>query len=517
MQEQEWLLIHSKDMLKSLKTSFRDSLIYGFGNIAVKIVGLILIPLYTNPKYFSIDEFGILGILEITALVLTALMASALPQSLTRWFWDKDYKDNQKGIFFMTFATQVVVSVIFCLLLIPLSGRISSLIFSKTDFSELLIFVILASGIQSVNNIINTLMRLQSRSLLYSVTNLVKLATVLGLTIFFIVSKKMGLEGIYLAQVIGNAVVVLFLLGYTLKNSKIYFDKTVFRSMNSYGFPLYLANISAILLTVVDRYSLNSLALLKSVALYTLAFKITSVLKLAILDSFKLALGPVMFKRLDTPDNKRFYSKVLLYTSYIIMFSIIGISLFSFEVIKLMTKSREFWNAVMIIPILAISIYFTNLKDFTIYGLHFAKKTRIIGFIVVLSTALGLTFNILLIPIWGITGAALATLMTQVTFWAACYFFAQKVYFIPYEMRKVFTILIIGGLLSCCSLPLNSLDLLPRILIKTSCLISFPFILYLFKFYEPIELQAIKGFVSKWSKIGNLRSNLNSLKGITSE
>jgi len=34
-----------------------------------------LIPLYTDPKYFSIDQFGILGILEISALVLTACMA----------------------------------------------------------------------------------------------------------------------------------------------------------------------------------------------------------------------------------------------------------------------------------------------------------------------------------------------------------------------------------------------------------------------------------------------------------
>ena len=74
--------------------------------------------------------------------------------------------------------------------------------------------------------------------------------------------------------------------------------------MNRYGFPLFLANISAVLLNVVDRYSLNSLSLLKSVALYTLAFKITSVLKLVIVDSMKLAIGPMMFKRLDTPAIK---------------------------------------------------------------------------------------------------------------------------------------------------------------------------------------------------------------------
>ena len=192
-------------MLKSIKISLKDTIVYGLGNIAVKIVGLILIPLYTDPKFFSTDEFGVLGILEISALVLTAMLASGLPQSLTRWFWDKDHKDNQKGIFFMSLSTQLIVSLLFCLVLIPLSGTLSVLIFSKPDWSKVITLVILASGIQSVNNIINTLMRLQSRSLLYTITNLFKLITVLSLTLYFILSKKMGLEGIYLAQVIGNS------------------------------------------------------------------------------------------------------------------------------------------------------------------------------------------------------------------------------------------------------------------------------------------------------------------------
>ena len=280
-------------------------------------------------------------------------------------------------------------------------------------------------------------MRLQSKSMLYTITNLFKLTSVLALTIYFIVAKKMGLEGIYLAQVIGNSMVVLFLLGYTIKNAKVYFDKFVFRSMNVYGFPLFLANISAVLLNVIDRFSLNSLDPLKSVALYTLAFKITSVLKLVILDSIKLAVGPMMFKRLDTPGDKRFYSKVLTYSSFVLMFAIIGVSLFSFELIKVMAKSKEFWGAVVIIPILAMSIFFVSLKDISVYGMHFAKKTRIIGIIVFMSTVISLVSNIIFIPVWGITGAAMATLLSQFLYFLACYYFSQKVFFIPYEVRKI--------------------------------------------------------------------------------
>ena len=74
-----------------------------------------------------------------------------------------------------------------------------------------------------------------------------------------------------------------------------------------------------------------------------------------------------------------------------------------------------------------------------------------------------------------------------------------------------------GAALSFSSLLINGMDLIPRMFIKAACLISFPFILYLFNFYEPVELQAIKGFINKWSKIRNLKSNLGSLKGITDD
>jgi O-antigen/teichoic acid export membrane protein len=182
-----------------------------------------------------------------------------------------------------------------------------------------------------------------------------------------------------------------------------------------------------------------------------------------------------------------------------------------------MAKSKEFWGAVVIIPILSLSIFFVNMKDVTIYGLHIAKKTKIVGTIVVISTVLGLVFNYIFIPMWGITGAAIATLLAQVIYWYACHYYSQKVFFIPYETGKLAVMLITGVVLSFSSLLLNDLSLVPRLLLKTAGVISFPFILYLFNFYEPAEIQAINGFFRKWSNIKEFWKNLNSLKGIKDE
>ncbi len=504
-------------MLNSVKTSFRDSIIYGLGNIAVKIIGFLLIPLYTDPEYFSVDEFGIIAVLDITGLVLISLMASGLPQSMMRWYWDKDHTGNQKGIFFMSLMFQVFISLAFVLLLFPLGRQLSSAIFSNTDWSRAIKLLVLSSALQAVNNLINTLMRVQSRSVLFTIVNMSKLAVVLILTIFFIVNRKMGVEGIYLAQVAGNMLFILILIPYAVRNSVPYFSMPLFREMSSYGFPLLLANFAAASLTVIDRYSLNSLALLKYVAVYTMAYKISSVLKLVIVDSIKMAVTPLVLKKMYAPDNHRFYAKTMLYSSLVLMMGIIAVSLFSYEIIKVISRSSEFWIAFMVVPILALSVFFMNMRETTSYGLIIGKRTGVIGTTVVISGILNIGLNIILIPLFNITGAAIATFVTQLVFWSLNYYFSQKEYFIPYEKRKVAVMFILGAILSFAGLAVNDMALFPRLAIKAACLLSFPFILYPFRFYEPAELQAIRGFYKKWSKLRDLGMNLKSLKNISDE
>ncbi len=501
-------------MLNSIRLSLKNSLVYGLGNIAVKVIGFVLIPLYTDPKYFSVDDFGIIGLLDITGLVIIAVISSSMPQSLIRWYWDKDHRNNQKGIFFMSFTTQILVSILFCCLFLPFSGKISVLVFRDIGWSFALKLVILSSALQAINNIINMLIRIQSRSVLYTFTNLFKLLIVLLLTIYLIVFKKMGVAGIYLAQVIGNSVFIIMLSGYSIKNCKPSFNFSTLKAMSLYGYPLLLASFAGALLNVIDRYALNSMSLLKFVAIYTLAFKIASVLKLVFVESFKMAVSPLIMQKIDSPDNKRFYSKVLLYSSYVIMFGIIALSLFSLEIIKVMAKSPELWQAYIVVPVLALSVFFVNMREVTSSGLYITKKTKILGVVVVISTVLNLMLNILLIPLWNIMGAALATLLSQLFYWYACYFFAQKAFYIPYETRKIFIMVACGAALSFASLLLNDVHIIPRLLIKTGCIIIFPFILYFFNFYESTELLAIKGFIIKWSNPGKLRENLRSLKDI---
>ena len=62
-------------MLDDIRKVSKHSIVYALGNISVKIVGLILIPLYTNPEYLSEAEYGILAILEISVLMIAEVLS----------------------------------------------------------------------------------------------------------------------------------------------------------------------------------------------------------------------------------------------------------------------------------------------------------------------------------------------------------------------------------------------------------------------------------------------------------
>jgi O-antigen/teichoic acid export membrane protein len=311
----------------------------------------------------------------------------------------------------------------------------------------------------------------------------------------------------------GNGLYLLVLLPYIIRNSQVHFDMKALRGMISYGAPLLWAALFTVILNVIDRYSLNFLSALESVAVYTLAFKIASTLKLVVADSIKLAVGPLIIKKMDLPGHERFYTKIWLYSSFVLMFSIVGLSLFSQEVVSLVSSSAFYDTAFFLIPVLTLSVFFVNLKDLNVYGLVISKKTGAMGLIVAIASAAGVGLNALLIPVLNTFGAALASFAAQLLFWLMVYKISQKHYPLKYETRKLLIIIIIGTAFAFSGFLLKDLDLLPRIGIKLLLLAAYPLAYLPLHFYEKSEIEAFKGFVKKWSRLRNLKNNIRSVSG----
>ena len=499
-------------MLEIIKKASKDSVIYGLGNVSIKLVGLILIPFYTDPRYLSIADYGVLGIMEACSQILVAIIDLALIQAITRWYWDSEFAEKKKSMFFTVLFVQGLLSVLLFCLIWPFRTNISSLFFNNENYAGLFILMYISSVLQVWGQVVQNLMKLQSRSGLYTVSNIVKLIITLAATIYFVVIKETGLKGIYFGQIIGGLFFVVMLAGYIINNIKVKLEATVLWKMLNYSLPLVLGSISGILLSLFDRYSLNFLGELPDVAKYTLAFRISNTIRILVITSVQLALSPLIFQMMDRPGNKRFYSKIMTYFTLVVMICVLVLSLFCKEITKVFTTSTEYWDSYVIIPVLSFSILFGMLKDTALTGLQIAKKTGVIGTVIAVVAVVNLGLNILLIPLFGIMGAAMATLLSQVLFFVIIIIYAQKYYPIPYEFGKVAVMIFSGLALYLLSLLTDDMSLLMRILIKSAMLFSYPFILYPFHFYEEVELERIRGAWVKWKKPRNLFRNLKSMR-----
>jgi len=496
-------------VLKNIKTATKDSLIYGFGNLSVKLVGLVLIPVYTNAKYLSFEEFGMLGLLDVTSILITAIISLSLTQGITRWYWDSEYRDKQKPIVFSLLIFLLIIGVIFLVISYLLSDYISKLLFGTVEYSGLVYSVVIASVLQVFLSMLQTLMKLQQKPVLFTTTNILRLVFTLTITIYLVVYRNQSIQGIYIAQIIGSLVFLLVCYKYIKNIVEIKFEGAILREMIQYSSPLILASISSILLSFQDRFILDHYTDLNKVGIYSLAYRIANTIKLLVVSSVQMAVSPMLFLMMDDRNNLRFYSKYMTYFAFLVTIFTLMLNLYCYEIVKVFTHSVNYWDAVSVIPIISFSLLFDMLKDTTLTGLQIEKKTRLISRIVIFIALFNLGLSFLFIPKWHYFGAAYATLISEVVFFSLTYAYAQRYYKIPYELTKIFKMIALAILFSIIPFFINDLSLLLRMVIKTTLLISFPFILLLFNFYEPIEIDRLKGAYKKWKHPSKWKSNLN--------
>jgi hypothetical protein len=169
-------------MLQNIKTAMKNSIIYGIGNLSAKLVGFILLPLYTS--HLSVADYGALSVLEISAQLIISVFGLALYQAFDRWYWDPELKNKQKSVSFTVFVFLIIVSGLVFLALSIGSRALSGLLFQKCELCR----ADRADGICfSLSKIVNvlpmTLRKLQSRSIFCSVSNLIQFTANLVFTI----------------------------------------------------------------------------------------------------------------------------------------------------------------------------------------------------------------------------------------------------------------------------------------------------------------------------------------------
>ena len=494
-------------MFDYIKKISKSTAVYSIGQIAPKLVGLILLPFVTNAKFLSPADYGKLSMLEASTALLIAMFGFGFNYALERWYFDKVYIDKRRSVVFTLLVATIILTSVFWSFLSIFSEQISVFLIERADWTKMLNLMFLCAALESIMLLPLTLLRLEEKPVLFVSSNIFRFAVYLVLTLLYLVVFKRGLEGIYIARAISLISILVILGTYLFRNISFHFEWKALKEMFVYRLPLVLSTFSYIIFNITDRFSLRALSdsSFTDVGVYSLGYSMVNSVKVVVLASIWLSLRPMIYKMMDDPLNRRFYSKVMKYMVFCLVFILLAITVFGQEAILVLARNEIYHTSFYIIPILSVALIFDTLKEISqIIGLSIVKKTGIIAITMVIATILNICINIILIPKFNIYGAALSTVISQLFFFIVIYLFSQKYYHVPYELKRIFIMTAVFIVLGGSAILISDWRIIARIPVKLVILSSFPFILYLLNFYERIEITRIKEILRKVRKPAEL-------------
>ncbi len=473
-----------------IKNTAKNTMIYSISNVLVKMSGLILLPLYTS--HISLAQYGLLGFYEITFEVLHLISGLGIDNALARWYWDKDSQYEQKVVVFNAGLVSLVTTLfIMTLGFLTLNGFSETLLWEKQSTSLIFWFIISSLSRVLIRQPL-LLMRIQELSLRQTIINIIRIIIVVVISFITIAHLKLGLTGIFIAETVANAMVLPYLYRYFLKNTKFQYNYYLIKEMLNFSLPLILSSVLALVLTLSDRYIIQFFGNFEDTGIYTLAYKISNIIRIFVIHSFSQAYIPIFYKYMHDEDSRNFYIKSVSYYTFVASILALGLTIFGQEAIQIIAQSSEYYAAYKLLPYLVIGVIFAGLRQILVLPINKHKKTKIISVITISAGVFNLLLNIALVPIMGARGAALATGLANLGVVFAYYYFVNKLDGIRYEDKKIINAISLTIILSAMALLIADINIYYRIPMKVGLFLSFPLIMYLTKFYDKEEMHQIR-------------------------
>ena len=246
-----------------------------------------------------------------------------------------------------------------------------------------------------------------------------------------------GVGYIFIANFWASVVMFALLLP-TLFPLKLNLDKKYVKTLLIFGIPLLIGGLAGIANEMLDRqllkYLLPKETAFAGVGIYGAVYKI-SIFLILFNQAFRYAAEPFFFKNAKAKDGPVRMSKVMEGFAWIMCVGFVLI-ISGLDYLKFFVDEK-FWTGLYLVPILLLANVIlginTNLNvwykvsDKTVYGIY-------ITFVGLLFTVVG---NVALIPVLGILGAAITTLVAYFAMFVASVLWGNKHYPVPYNWGKI--------------------------------------------------------------------------------
>ncbi|MEW5766867.1 MAG: oligosaccharide flippase family protein [bacterium] len=472
--------------------------IFMVGGLASKLVGFLLIPVYT--RYLSPADYGILELLFVTLEVVTILAVLGVDSGLFKAFsFEAGSNEEKREVVSSAYYFILVASALIFGGLILLARPISSLLLKDTgDYSGLLRLLFMAGFLKANSIVPFKILRANLESIKYTLISLLGFVIAVSLNIYFIVGLNQGLAGIVYSDLISSLVVLTVNTIIAKPWLIFHFYWNELARMLRFGLPLVPTAMAYLIINISDRYFLEHLSTTSQLGLYSLGNKFSSIFHFIFLTPFLTVWPSIYFPLAKSEKASEELGQLFTYFWGVGVWLVLWLSFLIKPGIIIMA-APEFHSAYRVVPILLVSLLFYGVVQCVGIGMLIAGKTKYIPGLIMLAAGINLGLNSLLIPSYGMMGAAWATLFSYLVMSGLSWGVSQRIYPITYELRRVLKIGGAGCLLYGGWHLIQGGASTTRLIVSGILLSSmFPFLLYFMGVYHDKEIEIIKEKLKRW-------------------
>lgn len=425
----------------SIKNIVKASAVYTVGQWATIFLGVILIPVYT--RIFSPEDYGVIDLIATTTMFLVMVLQLGMDEAIGRFFLDTGSEEEKARIATTTFIFKLITYTPVLAAGIVFSAQISTLIFGTSSYADLIAWSFATIFTTAFYSLFLNLLRFRFRTVLFAVVSFFQFLSQLLLTIYFIVWARTGIVGIYWASLIsmGSFVVILFFLnGFYLRSR---WNTKLLKAMFLFGIPTVPSAIAYWLMQYLDKYFINYYSGLEEVGVYGIGYKVGMVI-LMVTAGFNMAWGPFVYSSFRKRGSGEIIARTLNYYNSVMTFIAVAIAILSPEILRVLT-TPQYYGAARVVGLVIFGMLVFQVTDYFCVGIGIAKKMHIRMWSGLAAVAANCLLNWLLIPRYGMVGAAWATLLSYALYGVIVMVGSEISFHIPYAYFPNLALWAIGG------------------------------------------------------------------------
>lgn len=484
-------------MLEKIKRLGKETAIYGVSTILGRFLTFILTPIYTH--VLLPEDLGVVATVYSYIAFLNVVFGYGMESAYMKYRSTLELADEKKT-FTVPFISVAVTSLVFSGIISAAASPIGSLIALSARYTGLIVYSAGILLLDSVAIIPFASLRMEGRPYRFAAFRLLNIIVNVVCNCVFLFVYHMGVEGIFLSGLISSALTLIVLVPTIIDHLSVQWSRPLFRALLAFGLPYVPAGIASMMIQVIDRPILQALSGKAAVGIYQANYRL-GIFMMLIVSMYDFAWRPFFLSHASDPEAKPLFARIMTYFVLIMTTIFLFLSFFLSEIVRAPILwghpiiAAPYWVGLSIVPVVLLAYLFLGVYNNLVAGIYIEKKTAHLPAITIAGAAVNVIANYLLIPRFGIMGAAVATLMSYFVMAFVLYFVVRQFYRVPYEVSRIIKIAVAATIVFGLYLLVQPSS--GVVLWKAGLLVTFVVIMYVFRFFVPSELNAVAVLFSR--------------------